>query len=143
MTDTDTWAAGWNPPGNPAETGWRSAFEHWRCHPADEDFSHLADALSVARTMAQAPAPPAEQLPGLLLCLSHSETLADHALALALLDAPAAQALPDREELEKLLRERHEVIRQFGRFPARNRRLRRASTPTEAYFMLGAGALYR
>ena len=34
---------------------------------------------------------------------------------------------------------RREYIRQFGRFPIRNQALGRASTPTEAYFLVGTG----
>ena len=140
MTTPGEWLEYWCAGLDPCSEDWPARFKGWRCHPADDTFSHLDDALRHARALAGMPAQHTEtEILGIALCLSHSEAMQDQDDALALL----AGLRGNHPGLEKILRERQEVIRQFGRFPARNRPLKRASTPTEAYFVLGAGALYR
>ena len=145
MTDLDTLLPFWVETLARPGLSWRARFQTWRCHPQDERFSHLESAVTAARAAAigdggKAMAPD-HQLP-VIVCLSHSEDLEDHELALDLLANWEAITGNREPELAALLQERHEVVRQFGRFPARNRLLRRPSSPTEAYFMLGAGQQY-
>ena len=128
------------------ETGnWVETFRRWRCHPEDWLWDHLEESLVTARNLVTEPGfcqrAVHEQLAA-IISLSHGEQLPDHDLAIASL-----QALLDEDSslasLDEELRARHEVIRQFGRFPARNRPLKRASTPTEAYYMLGPGPRFQ
>ncbi len=126
------------------EQSWQARFAAWRSHPDASSYSHHEAAADEARVLAEAAEfaerARREQL-AIIACLSTSECLENHDLAISLLE-PLLDGDPDLAELEALLRARHEVIRQFQRFPARNRTLQRASTPTEAYFMLGAGQQY-
>lgn len=120
---------------------WRERFRDWRATPGDKDWSTLTAALELARQVATAAdfeALSREQQLAAITCLSHSEALADHELALECLQSLSGMD-GEREELEAWLRERHDVIRLYGRFPARNRVLGRASTPAEAYFVVGFG----
>lgn len=138
--DTDELLAFWYRQIDSAGTSWRERYSDWRAAPGDEGWSTLADALAVARRIAKArdfQARAREQQLATITCLSHSEALADHELAIE-----CAAALRDTE-LDAWLRERREVIRLYGRFPARNRVLKRASTPAEAYFVVGFGQQFR
>ncbi len=122
-----------------ADHSWSDRFRGWQCSPGDETWDSTDEAVYMARTWATADdyvdRPDNEQL-AIIACLSQSEQLADHDLAITL-----SQEVGE-EELTAVLRERHEVIRQYRRFPARNRILGRASTPAEAYFMTTAGQQY-
>lgn len=138
--NTDELLAFWYRQLDRPGAAWRERFSDWRATPGDEDWSTLAGALALARQVAATPdfaTRPREQRLAAITCLSHSEILADHELAIE-----CAAALADIE-LEGWLRERHEVIRLYGRFPARNRVLKRASTPAEAYFVVGFGQQFR
>lgn len=123
-----------------SELSWRERFRDWQCSPGDENWETTEAAVAAARALIKADdyasRPRVEQL-ALMACLSQSETIEDQDLTVALsLDA-------QDEELTELLRKRHEVIRQYRRFPARNRALKRGSTPAEAYFLTTAGQHYR
>ncbi len=119
---------------------WRERFADWQCTPGDERWDSVAQATERAREWANAAgftARPVAEQTAIVVCLSQSERLEDQALALAL-----SSSLGD-SELTKHLLARHEVIRQYRRFPARNRLLGRGSTPAEAYFLTTAGQQYR
>ena len=142
MNGRESLLAFWQEQICPSHGSWIQRLRKFRSHPDDVDFNHLEPALAAARSQAQAT--DGNLLDAIAACLSQSEQLADHELAISLAErGSAAGDSTDRRDLLALLRERHEVIRQFGRFPARNRELGRPSTPTEAYFMLGAGQLHR
>lgn len=122
------------------ELSWRERFRDWQCSPGDDSWKTTEAAVAAARAMIKADdyatRPHAEQL-ALVACLSQSESIEDQDMAVKLsLDT-------EDEELTELLRKRHEVIRQYRRFPARNRALKRGSTPAEAYFLTTAGQHYR
>lgn len=145
MTDPDQQVAFWFRQIDRPGAGWRERFKDWRATPGDGDWSTLTAALELARRLATADdfeARSHEQQLAAITCLSHSEVLADHELALDCLHTLSGTG-DDREELEAWLRERHDVIRLYGRFPARNRVLGRASTPAEAYFVVGFGQQFR
>lgn len=126
-------------------SGWIAIFRAWRCHPDDDTWDHLEEATAAARELAQAPdfdARDVRERLAIIVSLSHGEHLPDHDLAIARLQALLTENAT-LASLDEELRARHEVIRQFGRFPARNRPLQRASTPTEAYYMLGPGPRFQ
>ncbi len=119
---------------------WRERLRGWQCAPGDERWDSVAEATARAREWAGASdftARPVNEQAAIVVCLSQSEQLADQALAVSL-----SASLGD-SELTRCLQERHEVIRQYRRFPARNRTLGRGSTPAEAYFLTTAGQHYR
>ena len=78
----------------------------------------------------------------LVLCFSFSlgEDLDTHDRGLDYLRK--RQHLEQAQDFLEWAEKRREIIRQFGRFPVRNRPLGRASTPTEAYFVVGTGSDY-
>ena len=128
----------------PTNGDWLVCFRRWRCHPDDKQFSHLASALDEARQLA-APehytALPSQHQLAVVVCLSQSEDVADHRLVESLAKTLSATG-SNTAALREMLARRQQVLQEFGRFPARNRAMGRASTPTEAYFMLGEGSLY-
>ena len=69
------------------------------------------------------------------LPFEHSEDAADQALAIDLIGS----RMPGNPGLVAHARAHAEIIRRFGRFPARNAALGRATTPEEAAFLAGGG----
>ncbi len=119
---------------------WAERFRHWQCAPGDQAWESVERATAQARAWASDTgfaARPAPQQASIIVCLSQSEQLTDQELAVGL-----SFSLED-SELTRHLQERHEVIRQYRRFPARNRSLGRGSTPAEAYFLTTTGQRYR
>lgn len=89
---------------------------------------------TVALVLAQEALPMAEQLPivqqgFLYMPFMHSESLVIHEQALKLFDRPG---LEKRLNYEKM---HYTIIKQFGRFPSRNKALGRTSTPEELAFL--------
>lgn len=77
------------------------------------------------------------------LPLEHSEALADQQQALALFRSLADEAKTDITSIALKYAEEHAaIIRQFGRFPHRNRILGRESTAAEVAFLAGGGATF-
>ena len=77
------------------------------------------------------------------MALCNTEQLAHHDLALEWF----SQRIPECEDEERQLladfqeiaERRREIVRLYGRFPPRNQALGRASTPAEAYMLVGHG----
>lgn len=68
------------------------------------------------------------------LPFEHSEDIHDQRLAVSLFEVLALQH-PDSAELAEYARRHYDIIARFGRFPHRNARLGRESTPEEATFL--------
>ena len=74
-----------------------------------------------------------------LMPFQHSEDLACQREGVALFEQIAKAALPEwrafAESILRYARMHHEIIARFGRFPHRNRILRRVSTPSEGDYL--------
>lgn len=103
-----------------------------------EAFATDAQALAAARkALAEGwdlAAPEPERM-FFYLPFEHSENPEDQTLAVALM----AERLPLDPAMELHARAHQQIIRRFGRFPARNAALGRASTPDEAAFLADEG----
>lgn len=86
--------------------------------------------------------PIAQQL-AVVMCLSNMESLDWHDVGLAWFDTHLVRVPIDQQPLlesfQALAERRREIVRLYGHLPARNQALGRASTPAEAYMMVGHG----
>lgn len=77
----------------------------------------------------------------LYLPFEHSESLADQAQSVALFDL-LGEELPELTDVVLYARRHQDVIKQFGRFPHRNKILGRDTTPEEAEFLTQPGSSF-
>jgi uncharacterized protein (DUF924 family) len=86
------------------------------------------------------------QRPFLYMALVHAEDLACQDRACALFEALAAEAPPDKrgpfDQYLHFARLHRDIIARFGRFPGRNARLGRESTPEERDFLAKPGSSF-
>lgn len=105
-------------------------------------FAGDARARSVARALLETELAPIERV-FMLLPFEHAEDLAEQEFCVAQFERLCAEVEPGRraamEDYRRFAVDHRDIIARFGRFPHRNRALRRGDTPEETAWLAGGG----